>query len=309
MNTSFNRKVSAGVFALALIAGSAPLGIAADTTEPGLLKPETATMATQSMPSSMLSGGVERRTKLPELTAKDTKLSSMLAAPAATTKMLNDGVSKDHGVITSLQSEGGARTDRAPALNGKAVWFRIPAWMAGTWKIQDKTLLASVNLKNGQESPPRKLNFGYCGEPYGVQQDQNGTYWQFENVGKLPTNLKTDNQGLVHYNMVDSYQPIDSSESRLVLQKSWRNVTMDPTSNTIVKQRSFQSILAFTKCGDDLMNVDETMTAFDDTGAPVLRTQTQTVKCRVEPYREVASLHGQDVRGSFSQYMATRAKH
>jgi hypothetical protein len=305
---TFNRKVSAGVFALALIAGSAPLGIAAETKEPGLLKTETATMATQ-LHSSMISGGVERRTQLPVVTTKDTKLSSTLGAPVATTKMLNDEVSTDHSAINPLQAEGGARPDRAPIISGKAIWYRIPAWMAGTWKIQDKTLLASVNLKNGQESPPRKLNFGYCGEPYGVQQDQNGTYWQFENVGKLPTNLKTDNQGLVHYNIVDSYEPIASSETRLVLQKSWRNVTMDPTSNTIVKQRSFQSILAFTKCGDDLMNVDETMTSFDGSGAPLSRAQTQTVKCRVQPYREIASLHGQDVRGSFSQYMATRAKH
>jgi len=199
-----------------------------------------------------------------------------------------------------------ARADKQAILKGRDAWFRIPSWMAGTWQTKDKILLGEVNFRTGKQTPPRQLKFGYCFEPYGLQQDENGAYWQFEKVGGIPSNYKIDNNGVGHYNAVDSYFPLSSSNTQLVLQKNWHTAAVNPDTNEILGTSYLQSILTFTLSGSDQMNVEEVVTSFGKNGMPVSRRVTQAVRCRVEPYKPIAKLHGDDVRASFTQYMATR---
>jgi hypothetical protein len=207
--------------------------------------------------------------------------------------------------LPPLQAQN-ARADKQKMLQGRDVWFRIPAWMAGSWQTKDKMLLGEVNLRTGKETPPRQLKFGYCFEPYGLQQDAHGSYWQFEKVGGIPSNYHIDKNGVGHFNAVDSYVPLSSSNTQLVLQKNWHNASIDPDTNEILSTKYMQSILTFTLSGADEMYVQEVSTSFGNDGAPITRSITQTVRCRVEPYKEIASLKGHDLRTSFEQYMTTR---
>jgi hypothetical protein len=191
-------------------------------------------------------------------------------------------------------------------LQGRDVWFRIPSWMAGSWQTKDKVLLGEVDYRTGKEKPPRQLNFGYCFEPYGLQQDAHGGYWQFEKVGGIPSNYHIDKNGIGHFNAVDSYVPLASSNTKLVLQKNWHTATIDPNTNEILRADYKQSILTFNLAGADQMYVQEECTSFGKNGEPITRSLTQTVRCRVEPFKEIASVKGYDVRTSFAQRMSTR---
>lgn len=217
---------------------------------------------------------------------------------------LTDGVKKSDNPPVLIRQQ--ARRDNQTILQGRDVWFRIPSWMAGSWQTKDKMLLGEINLRTGKQTLPRQLSFGYCFEPYGLQRDENGTYWQFEKVGGIPTNLRIDSNGVGHYNAVDSYFPLSSSNTQLVLQKNWHTATMNPGTNEILNTNYLQSILTFTLSASDQMTVEEVVTSFGNKGMPVSRRITQTVRCRVGPYEEIAKLHGKDVRASFTQYMATQ---
>jgi hypothetical protein len=207
--------------------------------------------------------------------------------------------------LPPLQAQS-AQSDKQKLLQAHDVWFRIPAWMAGSWQTKDKMLLGQVNLRTGKETPARQLKFGYCFEPYGLQQDAHGAYWQFEKVGGIPSNYHIDKNGIGHFNAVDSYVPLSSTKTQLVLQKNWHNATIDPATNEIRTTKYMQSVLTFTLSGADEMNVQEVSTTFAKDGAPITRSITQTVRCRVEPYKEIASLKGHDLRASFQEYMTAR---
>ncbi len=136
-------------------------------------------------------------------------------------------------------------------------WFRIPPWLAGKWKTQDKQLVGEVNYRTGRQTPWRRLTFGYCGEQYGLQQDKNGTCWQFEKLGTQASNYRLDKNGLGHFNVVESNKSLSSSDTQLVLRKTWSSVAMDPGTQQVVDIKHFESTITFKRIDDDTVDIAE----------------------------------------------------
>jgi hypothetical protein len=244
--------------------------------------------ASPSTPGHFLYGGLEEKVTAP------------LPASIDTTRLLKESpkMAASENQVHKLAAQQDA------LVNGdKQVWFRIPPWLAGKWKTQDRQLIGEINYRNGKQTPPRSLSFGYCGELYGLQQDKNGTYWQFEKVASQPTNYKVDKNGLAHFNVVESNHSLSSSDIKLVLKKIWRGVTMNPETQEIVNERRFESVLTFKRLDDQSMSVNEAIETFDVQGAPISMKLIQTVRVKVAPFQPVDNLHGDDTRSLFSRYM------
>ncbi len=235
-----------------------------------------------------LYGGVEQKIKTPLAASVDeislTKQSAKLDPLPTPTQVHN--LSAQDNVLANNQ-----------------VWFRIPAWMAGKWKTQDKQLIGEVNYRTGKQTAPRPLTFGYCGEAYGLQQDKNGVCWQFEQVGSEPTNYKVDKNGIAHFNIVESNHPLSSSNTQLVLRKTWRSVTMNPDTQEIISERRCESILTFKRMDEDSMSVNDSTETYDRQGTPISIRLVQTARVKVAPFQTVDNLHGDDMRSLFNVYM------
>jgi hypothetical protein len=191
----------------------------------------------------------------------------------------------------------------ALASGNNQIWFRIPPWLAGKWKTQDRQLIAEVNYKTGKQNPPHPLSFGYCGEQFGLQQDKNGTCWQFEKVGTQPINCRVDKKGMAHFDVVESHKPLSSSDTQLVLKKVWRSVTMNPDTQEVINERRFESTLTFNRLDDSSMKVAEAFETFDAQGNPISKKVIETERVKVAPFQPVANFRGNDMRSLFSKYM------
>jgi len=249
-------------------------------------------IATPSTPGHFLYGGVEQKVKAPlPASVEEIRLTKQTAKLAPLP------------IQIPIQNQVHNLSAQDNVLANNQVWFRIPAWLAGKWKTQDKQLIGEINYRTGKQTPPQQLSFGYCGEEYGLQQDKNGTCWQFEKVGSQPINYKVDKNGMAHFDVVESNHPVSSSNAQLVLQKIWMNVTMNPDTQEIVGERRCQSILTFNRLDDQSISVNDATETFDRQGTPVSMRLTQTARVKVAPFQPVDNVKGDDMRTLFSQYM------
>jgi len=200
---------------------------------------------------------------------------------------------------------------RSEANNGqlvgevKNVWYRIPAWIAGSWQTTDKRLLGSVDYQTGRQAGPRSLDFGYCGETFGFQQDRNGNFWQYAKIGVGPSNMKADKNGRVQFNLVDAHDLVSSSDTQLVIKKRWRHVVMNADSQEITSIKPFESIITFNRSGDNNITIDEKVTGLDKQGRVANQKEVVTAKQRIAGYQEVDERQGDDLRSSLANYLDT----
>jgi hypothetical protein len=181
-------------------------------------------------------------------------------------------------------------------------WFKIPPWLAGKWKIQDRQLVGQVNYRTGKQTPAHPLSFDYCGEQYGLQQDKNGACWQFEKLGNQPSNYHIDKKGLAHFFVLESNQPLASSDTQLVLKKKWSTVVMNPTTKETIDVRHLESTLTFKRISEDTIEVADITSVFDRQRSPISRKWTQTTKVKIAPFAPINQRKGEDLRALFAAY-------
>jgi hypothetical protein len=261
------------------------------TDPPAPLAGGASVQANPSTPGHFLFGGVERKVTAP--------LPASIESPAKATLI------KETAKLAPVPDQVHNLTAEQDALasGDNQIWFRIPAWLAGKWKTQDRQLISEINYRNGKQNPPRPLSFGYCGEQFGLQQDKNGTCWQFEKVGTQPINCRVDKKGMAHFDVVESHKPISSSDTQLVLKKIWKSVTMNPDTQEVINERRFASTLTFSRLDESSMKVTETSETFDAQGTPISMKLIETARVKVAPFQPVANFRGNDMRTLFSKYM------
>ena len=272
---------------------------------PGRANPEETPESTSSVstspakPSHLLFGGVEQKAMAPLPASIETiqlMRESPKMAPTQTVNQVHKLAVQQTALINSANQ---AMKRESPKMDPGAnqVWFRIPAWMAGKWQTKDRQLIGEINYLTGRQTSPRSLSFGYCGEQYGLQQDKDGTCWQVEKVGRQPVNYRVDKHGMAQFDVVESHQPLSSSDTQLVLRKRWRHLTVNPETAEVIHERCFESTLTFKQLDAQTMSVNESVETFDGQGSPISMKLIQTVRVKVAPFQPVDNLRVPIVHG------------
>jgi hypothetical protein len=185
------------------------------------------------------------------------------------------------------------------------VWYKIPSWITGTWQTTDKRLIGAVDYQTGRQTGPKNMDFGYCGETFGFQQDRNGNFWQYAKIGVGPSNMKADKNGRVQFNLVDAHDLVSSNDTQLIVKKRWRHVVMNNDTKEIISIKPFESIITFDRSGDNNITIDEKIIGRDNQGRVANQKEVVTAKQRIAGYQEIDQRQGDDLRGSFASYLET----
>lgn len=239
----------------------------------------------------ILFGNVERKVSpAQKATASETVLQSQ-AAKAATP--LDASTAEAFHKLAAQENIADAQSQ---------IWFKIPPWLAGKWRIQDKQLIGQVNYRNGKQIPAHPLSFGYCGEQYGLQQDKSGDCWEFQKLGNQPSNYHVDKKGLAHFFVLESNEALSTSENQLVLKKKWSTVVMNPTTKETIDVKHLESTLTFKRLGEDTIEVADITSVFNRERTPISKRWTQTTKVKIAPFAPVNQRKGEDLRALFAAY-------
>jgi hypothetical protein len=180
------------------------------------------------------------------------------------------------------------------------MWFPIPNWLAGKWHSETKLIDYIQDCKTGASQSPHAVVKEVDSATHGHQRDRTGRIWEFI---QIPQMRKI---GLAHgnaYVRAVRKDVIVSDPAEVTLKILSNQITVNDKDQQIVASNQVQQIGTYTQLEDGLVNLSASLRNFDNDGAPIqMQKQTLTMR-RSEPYEEIDTLDGLDLKKLFAEYL------
>lgn len=198
----------------------------------------------------------------------------------------------------------GAHVDvtRLRRLTPNNFWFRIPAWAAGTWKGETNTTYSKYWYQTGNRNFAVDTFMARGADTWGQQMDRNGNIWTYQG-----TNFWTVTEGQYYwtFSFVKSFDPIEVSAEKIVVQFLGYRVLVDKNTSMVLRSYQAESIQTYTTPLEGMKKVDGSIKVFDSYGRPICLSKVVSFDRRVLPFIRVDNRKGMDYRSLFDEYLSS----
>jgi len=183
------------------------------------------------------------------------------------------------------------------------VWYRVPPWLAGSWRTDQYTQTFDLNYKTGSQDSTANLHNAELTERWGIQRDRDGGLWDAIDMPFIGT---TTSDKHVWKDLHTGDELIFDSDVRLIIKYRATRTTVDKATNTITGVQQFESFATLTLAGPDTVRDEYSLKFFDQQGNPIDFVKGWRFEHKFAPFTEVDIENGQDMRPSFKEYLISR---
>lgn len=203
---------------------------------------------------------------------------------------------------------------KLPVTGSQSVlWWRIPDWLAGTWRTSGKVKrlsfrdLEHAELTQGFDAIDIKYPDS---EVIGYQQDRDGFVWTC-----VPTPYvgRTEQGDRINISIIYSATPVDLTDSQVVVKFLATTLTVDRTKGKIMSVTQRESLQTYRPIEKGRVLVQASMKFFDEDGIARYESSVLSQTRQHEPYRESPYLPAPgevptliDMRKSFDNFLQAR---
>lgn len=194
-----------------------------------------------------------------------------------------------------------------------AFWWRVPDWLAGTWRTYGKVKrlsfkdLEHTELAQGFDA----LDIKYPdSEVIGFQQDSYGSVWTC-----VPTPYvgRTEQGDKINISIIYSATPVDLADDQVVVKFLATTLSLDKAKGRIVSVTQRESLQTYRPIENGKVLVQASMKFFNEDGIARYESTVLSQSRQHEPFRESPYLpvSGEvptliDMRKSFDNFLHTR---
>lgn len=206
-------------------------------------------------------------------------------------------------VDPSLQAGSIYNEQNVPKLQPNNDWYWIPSWYAGVKHIETQTILQDYDFRTGETLNAQRTVLNRQDLPIGFQMDRNGQIWELK---RAPYEATTDSGGAFTKTFVRSREPVQVSQSAVVVKLVETSVMVDKRTNRIVRTLQEEQINTYTPIGGGAMNMKTSIKAFDANGrAQMLETSVRNAT-QISPFQPINNYQGMDTRSMFRDFMIAK---
>jgi hypothetical protein len=180
-------------------------------------------------------------------------------------------------------------------------WYKIPAWLAGTFKSTEVTVTSFIDLKSGRkiglQAPKRNESMA----AWGVQKDKQGDIWQYVDLPNQ-NSAKTD-EG-IRYSVMVEQEPVESSDSYFTVRRWQRSTIVNASTQRVERTYQTESLVTFTPLGANQFRREESVKQFDENGEPVSLQLDWSIWRRTAEFHNIFVLQHKNMVALFREYLS-----
>lgn len=183
-------------------------------------------------------------------------------------------------------------------------WYRIPAWLAGTWKRSEETVVYQIDLRSGHESRTPQTVSVIETANFGVQVDSQGYVWHAE----------LSNRGLGeggNYRviaLIRFQKPERAADDEVILRQVTTQLFVNPINNTIARIYQSESLNRFSPEKNGSLKTDMSVKFFDAGGKPISIQRNESVSWRTEEFKILNQYKGRRLDEEFKAFLRSQGK-
>jgi len=186
------------------------------------------------------------------------------------------------------------------ALTPNNIWYRIPNWLGGRWKIERLTAYYRYAYKSGVRALTTDTFTNRTTGDNGWQKDSTGQVWNFQHV-PFTTKVYGDDDYMVA--VVKDWEPLEVTSQKAVIRTVELRINANKQSNVITSIQQGETVHTYFPVGTNLLKEISSIKIFDETGQPLILQEGVAFLQRISPYRSVDYYDGKDMRAIFREYL------
>lgn len=179
-------------------------------------------------------------------------------------------------------------------------WYRIPAWMAGTWRKETSTTYYRQDLKTNLKEFDIDTHMAISKGEYGAQKDITGIIWD---CIRLPALSLVETERYYIITVIKELVPLRTSGKSITLLFRGRSFLVNKYSHVIVMAQQQESIQNYSPQGNLIKKCDSTIKGFDENGHPESLTKTMSLHLRTKNFTPWDRDGKQDLQISFKLFL------
>lgn len=186
-----------------------------------------------------------------------------------------------------------------------SVWFAIPDWFAGTFAIEESTILSIHDYATGKDLKANKTVRAAGQEFRGYQADRKGSIWQYSISSG---NSSSDQDTVRIHNIIDWFGPVFIDKNLVVMRILATSMVVDKNSGTIVDSYRREDLKRYSPLGNGKLKVQYTSKSFDSRGFARDLQSGVAVHQRIAAFRPIDELDGVDYRKLFIHFLESTGR-
>jgi len=224
-------------------------------------------------------------------------------APQPTKFMLKGQVEhSDRLPPTAEELRPGAdfRASSIPTVRETSEWYRIPAWFAGNFAVEQSVVSKSYTFLTGQTTFLNKRLKTQAEESHGFQKDAHGDIWHLSTTSGTSS---SQDQSRYIYNIVQWYGPEEINEGRVVMRILATTVVVNKQTRKVEDVIRREDIKSYVPLNPGTVSVSYTSKSFSPEGIPLDLQTGFSVHKRIAPFKAIDQMGETDVRELFRQFL------
>ncbi len=198
---------------------------------------------------------------------------------------------------------------RLPAPDQGLTWWKVPSWLAGSWKTEGKVRRLSLKEIGGERSQGfDAIDINYPDiEVIGYQKDAEAAVWTCVPTPYIGRTVQGKNMNV---SVIYSADPLTVSEKEVVIKFLARTIVVNKKDNKIVSVTQRESLQTYRPIEDGKVLVQASMRFFDENGEARYESKVLSHERRKDSYKETPYLPSPakeptliDLRRSFAAYL------
>lgn len=201
----------------------------------------------------------------------------------------------------------------SPGSHSTIIWWRIPDWLAGTWRTTGKVKrLSLINLERSEQTSGfDAIDVKYPdAEVIGYQRDRQGYIWTCVPAPYVGRSVQKDG---INISVVHSALPLELSDNQVVIRFLATTMTVDRQKGRIISVTQRESLQTYKPIETGKLLVQASMRYFDAEGNPRYESKVLSQSSRHELYKETSYLPASglvptliDLRKSFDNFLRSK---
>jgi len=179
-------------------------------------------------------------------------------------------------------------------------WYKVPAWLAGTWHKDSQTNYYRYDFVNKTTDITTHVVEAKSDGRWGTQQDPQGQVWQFD-PAPFATTVDAGDEMVVQ--LVSRSDPLESGEQRFVRRSIDTELRIDKSTNVIKTVECGELITSYLPEADGLVKRETSSKVFNRFGEGQVLGKSFGYEKRIAPFTAQDTYQGKDLRELFKQFM------
>jgi hypothetical protein len=184
------------------------------------------------------------------------------------------------------------------ALTPDNIWIPIPEWYTGKFHTDQQKVVLMYYYKTGVTAAPFVMK-EVSTLTSAQQRSKDGQYWQYVKIPR--TQVQEISEGKAYLRAVRE-DLISESDDKLILKYNYFEIKVNPEGE-IISTKQIQSINTYTQLDDGLVMLHSSLKSFDGDGQPNIIQHGEKILKRIEPFKEIDELDGQNLKQLFAEYL------